>query len=234
MIVVAITSRPESRPMASLVNFPHLIQPVLFSLKVLAKAGRPAPQSSCTAGCRRSVCPPSAMELVSDDKTLLGTHFKAVAVARRTCEIGGEGTANERTANRWFNRFNSGELTLVNSSSTVISATGTVVQDSGQSVRVQANGTRRRFTVHPTKEDFDFVTRRCVAKPTKLDTSEEVKLPFWYDEKASALSLLRLLPRCSEYPIFTLYVLEPLAGGGPSELSRCNIGIAHMTPYSYI
>ena len=35
--------------------------------------------------------------------------YKAAAVARRICQVEGEGVVSERVAQRWFQRFNTGE-----------------------------------------------------------------------------------------------------------------------------
>jgi transposase len=38
--------------------------------------------------------------------------YKAAAAAKKICDVEGEGAVNERTAQRWFKRFASGNLSL--------------------------------------------------------------------------------------------------------------------------
>ena len=42
-------------------------------------------------------------------KHYLEQHYRASAAARKICEVEGDGVVNERIAQRWFQRFNTGE-----------------------------------------------------------------------------------------------------------------------------
>jgi transposase len=58
------------------------------------------------------------MEMEKYEVRVLLRHFwkqnyKAMAAAKKLCVVEGEGAVNERTVQRWFKRFASGNLSLV-------------------------------------------------------------------------------------------------------------------------
>ena len=64
--------------------------------------------------------------------------YKVAAAARRICEVEGEGVVSERVAQRWFQRFNTGEEHIKNLTRSgrpklwVIENIGTILEENPQ------------------------------------------------------------------------------------------------------
>ena len=56
-----------------------------------------------------SMCQSSVVYTQSQNGTYWEQDYKAAAAARRICEVEGENVVSERVAQRWFQRFNTGE-----------------------------------------------------------------------------------------------------------------------------